>query len=239
VLVTGSSRGIGRAVAERFGAAGANVAVNHVGDGEVAAEVVGAIESAGGRAAIFEADVSDPGAVDRMVAAVEEELGPIDVLVSNAGVSSHVPFVDLSVDEWDRVLAVNLRGVFLSCRAVCPRMLDRGSGRVVNVASELGLVGAETLVHYCASKGGVIAMSKALAREMAPRVRVNVVAPGPIETELLTAYPDEYNDDTLEAIPLKRWGQPADVAATVCFLASDDASFYSGWVLSPNGGVVM
>jgi 3-oxoacyl-[acyl-carrier protein] reductase len=237
--VTGSSRGIGRAIAARFGAEGATVAVNHLGDDAQAAEVVKELESSGGVAAAFEADVSKAEDVERMADAVEARFGPIDVLVCNAGVSSHVPFVDLSVDEWDRVIAVNLRGVFLCCRAVCPRMVERGAGRVVNVASELGLVGAERLVHYCASKGGVIAMSKALAREMAPSVRVNVVAPGPIETELLTAYPDEYNDETLAQIPLARWGRPEDVAGTVCFLASDDASYYAGWVLSPNGGVVM
>jgi 3-oxoacyl-[acyl-carrier protein] reductase len=237
--VTGSSRGIGRAIAARFGAEGATVAVNHVGDDAQAASVVHEVESSGGVAAAFEADVSKAEDVERMVDAVETRFGPIDVLVCNAGVSSHVPFVDLSVDEWDRVIAVNLRGVFLCCRAVCPRMVERGAGRVVNVASELGLVGAERLVHYCASKGGVIAMSKALAREMAPSVRVNVVAPGPIETELLTAYADEYNDETLAQIPLARWGRPEDVAGTVCFLASDDASYYAGWVLSPNGGVVM
>jgi 3-oxoacyl-[acyl-carrier protein] reductase len=237
--VTGSSRGIGRAIAARFGTEGATVAVNHLGDDAQAADVVKELESSGGVAAAFEADVSKAEDVERMADAVEARFGPIDVLVCNAGVSSHVPFVDLSVDEWDRVIAVNLRGVFLCCRAVCPRMVERGAGRVVNVASELGLVGAERLVHYCASKGGVIAMSKALAREMAPSVRVNVVAPGPIETELLTAYPDEYNDETLAQIPLARWGRPEDVAGTVCFLASDDASYYAGWVLSPNGGVVM
>ena len=239
VLVTGASQGIGRAIAERFGAEGAHVAVNHFDDADEAAAVVDRITAGDGVAEAFEGDVSKPDAMTGMVAAVRKRFGEIDVLVNNAGVASHIRFVDLSVEEWDRVLGVNLRGVFLVSRAVVPHMVERGSGRVVNIASELGLVGAENVVHYCASKGGLIAMSKALARELAPAIRVNVVAPGPIETELLTAYPDEYNDDTLSQIPLGRWGQPEDIAATTCFLASDEASYYTGWVLSPNGGVVM
>jgi 3-oxoacyl-[acyl-carrier protein] reductase len=239
VVITGASRGIGRAIAERFGAEGARVAVNHFDDADEANSVIDGIRSAGGVATGFAGDVSDPGSVNRMIEAVRAEFGEIDVLINNAGVSSHVPFVDLSVEEWDRVLAVNLRGVFLAARAVVPHMLDRGTGQVINIASELGLVGAPRVVHYCASKGGVLAMTKALARELAPTIRVNAIAPGPIETELLTAYPDEYNDDTLSQIPLGRWGQPADIAGTAAFLASEDASYYTGWVLSPNGGVVM
>jgi len=238
VLVTGASRGIGRATAERFAAEGAAVVVNHLRDAEEADRVVTAIAAAGGIATAVEADVSDPDAVATMVAAARA-VGPIDVLVNNAGVSTHIPFLELSLEEFDRVLAVNLRGAFLCCRAVCPDMLARGAGCVVNVASELAFVGAPGLVHYSASKGGVLAMSKALARELAPSVRVNVVAPGPTETDMLMGHPDEYNDDKLQGIPLRRWGRPADMAATICFLASDDAAFYTGWALSPNGGVVM
>ena len=174
-----------------------------------------------------------------MVTRVTRDLGPIDVLVNNAGVSSNARIADLAVEEFDRVLAVNLRGTFLCCRAVCPAMARRGSGTVVNVASELGLTGGIGFAHYCASKGGVIAMSKALARELAPDVRVNVVAPGPTETEMLMSKAVEYNPEKLEAIPLRRWGRPDDIAATICFLASPDASYYTGWVLSPNGGTVM
>lgn len=239
VLVTGASRGIGRATSERFAAEGARVVVNHAGDGEQAERVVAGIEAAGGTATPVEADVSDPDAVAALVAAAEQRIGPIDVLVNNAGISTHIPFGELSVEDFDRVLSVNLRGPFLCCRAVCPGMLARGGGAVVNVASELAFVGAPGLVHYCASKGGVLAMSKALARELAPTVRVNVVAPGPTETDMLMGHADEYNADKLRDIPLGRWGRPADMAATICFLASGDASYYTGWALSPNGGVVM
>jgi 3-oxoacyl-[acyl-carrier protein] reductase len=239
ILVTGASRGIGRATARRFAAEGAQVVVNHAGDGEHAQGVVDAIEAGGGRAIHVDADVSDPDAVDVLVAAAVRRLGPIDVLVNNAGISTHIPFAELSVEAFDRVIAVNLRGTFLCCRAVCPGMLERGSGSVVNVASELAFVGAPGLVHYCASKGGIVAMSKALARELAPAVRVNVVAPGPTETEMLMGHEDEYNDAKLRDIPLQRWGRPDDIAGTICFLASEDASFYTGWSLSPNGGTVM
>ena len=142
--------------------------------------------------------------------------------------------------EWDNMMAVNLKSVFNTCRAVVPQMIEAGRGKIVNVASELGLVGAVSMTHYSASKGGVIAFSKALALRPSPAgVHVNVVAPGPIETPLLTDYPEEYKDETLATIPLGRWGQPDDVAATVHFVASDDADFYAGWVFSPNGGVVM
>lgn len=239
VLVTGASRGIGRATAERLAAEGARVVVNHPHDDDAARTVVAGISAAGGNATELAADVSDPGAVDQLVAAITERLGPIDVLVNNAGVSSQVPFVELSVAEFDRVVSVNLRGTFLCCRRICPDMVARGSGCVINIASELALVGGVGFVHYAASKGGIIALSKSLARELAPSVRINVVAPGPVATEMLTAHPDEFNDDKKSAILLQRWGRPDDVAATISFLASPEASFYTGWVLSPNGGTVM
>lgn len=238
--MTGSSRGIGSATAIRFASEGATVVINHFDDTEAAKQTAADIEEAGGAAMIVEADVSDPEQVAAMRAQVQELLRTPDVLVNNAGVASHIAFEDLDFDEWRRVLSVNLDGVFNCCRAFAPDMIKRGSGTIINIASELGLVGAVNLVHYSASKGGVISMTKALAKELAPRgIRVNIVAPGPIETEMLTPYPDEYNEETLAQIPAGRWGKPEDVAATVAFLASDDASFYAGWVLSPNGGVVM
>jgi 3-oxoacyl-[acyl-carrier protein] reductase len=138
------------------------------------------------------------------------------------------------------MIAINLKSVFTTCRVVVPSMIGAGYGKIINVASELGLIGAVAMTHYSAAKGGVIAFSKALARELSPQgVHVNVVAPGPIETPLLTDYPEEYNGQTLSLIPLGRWGRPDDVAATVHFVASDDADSYAGRVFSPNGGVVM
>lgn len=239
-LVTGASSGIGRATAARFGVEGARIVLNHHGQAEDAESVAETIRRTGGNPLVVEADVADGEAVAAMVHRVEDEVGEIDILVNNAGIASHVPFTELSEAEWDLVHAVNLKGVFNCCRAVVPTMVRRGRGKIINVASELGLVGAETLVHYCSSKGAVIAMSKALARELGPRgINVNAVAPGPTETPMLTSYPKEYNERTRLQIPLRRWGRPEDIAATICFLASEDASFYAGSVLSPNGGVVM
>jgi len=171
---------------------------------------------------------------------MKDAFGSPDIVVNNAAVTSHIPFLDLSEAEWNRVISVNLTGTFLVCRASIREMLKRGGGRIINIASDLGMVGAPMVGHYSASKGGVIALSKALAREFAPRgISVNVVAPGPIETEMLTAYPEEYNAETLATIPLGRWGTPDDVASTVAFVASQAASYYTGWIFSPNGGVVM
>jgi 3-oxoacyl-[acyl-carrier protein] reductase len=185
-------------------------------------------------------DVSSTAAVAAALGAAVTALGPVEVLVNNAGIGNHRPFVEITEDEWDEMMAINLKSVFNTCRVVVPGMVAAGRGKIVNVASELGLIGAVSMTHYSASKGGVIAFSKALAREMSPvGVHVNVVAPGPIETPLLTDYPEEYNDQTLALIPLGRWGRPDDVAATVHFVASADADFYAGWVFSPNGGVVM
>ena len=178
--------------------------------------------------------------VGHTLAAGQEALGPIDVLVNNAGISIHRRFVDMTEQEWDEMIDVNLKSVYNTCRAVVPTMQTLGRGKIVNVASELGLIGAASMVHYSASKGGVIAFTKALAHEHAPPgIHVNAVAPGPVETPLLTSCPDEYNDETLSRIPLGRWGRPEDVATTVRFVASEEASFYAGWVFSPNGGVVM
>jgi 3-oxoacyl-[acyl-carrier protein] reductase len=233
VLVTGAKQGIGRAIADRFLAEGARVAAI---DRSVPRRTAVRDE----RQHWYRVNVANAESVSNAVRDMLNEWGRVDVVVNNAGVTSHIPFVELSTREWERVIGVNLTGTFNVCRAVAPHMIERRQGSIVNIGSDLGLVGAATLVHYSASKGGVIAMSKALARELAPfSIRVNVVAPGPIETPMLVAYPDEYNDRTLATIPLGRWGRPDDVADSVLFAASTEASYYTGWVFSPNGGVVM
>ncbi len=238
-LVTGASSGIGAATAVALAAGGAAVAVNHCGQPEAATEVVARIRGTGARAYAVQADVSDGAQVATMVDDVAVHLGQIDILVNNAGVLSRSSCADLGEAEWDRVLGVNLKGTYLCCRQVIPQMTARGSGKIVNVASELGLTGEALLVAYCAAKGGVIAFTKALGRELIRQgVNVNAVAPGMTETPMLRANPITYNPDRERQIPAGRWAQPEEIAATICFLASSEANYYVGWVLSPNGGVV-
>jgi 3-oxoacyl-[acyl-carrier protein] reductase len=202
--------------------------------------VVAAAKAAGAGALAVAADVADTAATAAAVERVVAAFGRIDILVTSAGIAHHRLIADMTEAEWDRVIAVNLKGTFNAVKAAVPHMIRQKSGRIVTVASELGLIGRATMVHYCASKGGVIALTKALAREMAPHgINVNSVAPGPTETDMLKANPEEYRDDVKTQIPLGRWGQPADIARTVLFLVSEGGAYFAGQVLSPNGGVVM
>ncbi len=239
-LVTGAATGIGRAIALQFAAAGAAVGVNHFGRRAESEALVGEIGALDGRAVAVEADVRDATQVAAMVGAVEAGLGPVDVLVNNAGVIQERPFLELSEDDWDLVVDTDLKAVFLCCRAVLPGMVARGAGVVINVASELGFLGRERYAQYCAAKAGVIGLTKSLAREFAPHIRVNGIAPGPVDTPMLSL--EHMSPEWLEketAIPARRVGRPDEIAATALFLASDHARFYYGQMLSPNGGAWM
>jgi 3-oxoacyl-[acyl-carrier protein] reductase len=239
-VVTGGARGIGAAIARAFAAEGADVAIADVLDAAVAEPVLAAVRAAGGRALFVPCDVTDEGQVRAAVDRVESELGGIDVLVNDAGVVGQYAFEELTVAEYDRVMAVNLRGVFLWTRFAIPGMLARGSGSIINVASQLGQIGGAEMVHYSASKAGVIGLTKALAREVSTRgVRVNAIAPGPIETDMLASETREWIERKLAELPIGRFGQVEEVAGTAVFLASDDASYYVGQTLGPNGGDVM
>jgi 3-oxoacyl-[acyl-carrier protein] reductase len=239
-VVTGGARGIGRGIVAAFAAEGADVAVADVLPERDAAAVLSEVERAGRRALYVRTDVSREDEVRSTVDAVVGAFGRIDVLVNNAGVLSLSPVEEMPVEEWDRVLGINLRGTFLCCRHVLPHMLGRGEGRIVNVASQLGQIGAPELAHYSASKGGVIAFTKALAREVAARgVLVNAVAPGPISTGIMPAGSEEEDEALKNSLPIKRFGEVGEVAPTVVFLASDEASYYVGQTLGPNGGDVM
>jgi 3-oxoacyl-[acyl-carrier protein] reductase len=239
-LVTGAGSGIGRAVAERLASNGESVVVNDL-DEAMADEVVEGIEGSGGRAVAAPGDVSDERAVQDVVAKAKEGLGPPKILVNNAGFLQLVPFVELSVEDFDRMIAVHLRGTFLCTRAVLPEMLERGSGVVINIASQLAQIGAPDLCHYAAANAGIIGLTKSLAREVSAQgVRVNAVAPGPINTELVfDNLPEEWRENKAAELPLGRFGEPHEVAETVAFLASDAASLYVGQTLGPNSGDVM
>jgi 3-oxoacyl-[acyl-carrier protein] reductase len=239
-IVTGGARGIGGAIAAAFAAEGADVVIADVLGEDVAAPVRNAIEEAGRRALQVHTDVSDEAEVRAMVERAQEEFGDIDILVNNAGTFGQVFFHELTPQEWDRVVGVNLRGCFLCTRMVIPRMLERGYGKIINVASQLGQIGGTEMVHYSASKAGIIGFTKALAREVSSKgVHVNAIAPGPILTEMLAEETEEWANNKLSELPIGRFGEVHEVAPTAVFLASDDSSYYVGQTLGPNGGDVM
>jgi 3-oxoacyl-[acyl-carrier protein] reductase len=238
-LVTGASRGIGKGIAEALGTEGASVVVNYRTGSAGAEEVVASIQSLGQDAIAIQADVADEDDVKRMVQTVLDRFGRIDVLVSNAGILTQSHLVDMPTQMWDETIRTNLRSAFLCTRAVLPGMLAQQYGRIIYVASQLALKGAPDLVHYSASKAALIGMTRALAREVAPHVTVNAIAPGPIETDMLANITPEWKAMKLAELPLARFGRVSDVAPTAVFLASDAAAYYTGQVLGPNGGDVM
>lgn len=239
-VVTGGASGIGRGIALGFAAEGADVAIIDIATESVARSALSAVSGIGGRATYERADVSLESDVRRAVGAIVESYGRIDVLVNNAGIARQTPVAEMDVSEWDEILGVNLRGVFLCTRFVLPGMIQRGSGRIINMASQLGQIGGRSMAHYSASKAGVIGFTKALAREVAPRgILVNAIAPGPIETDALAHDSEEWKRAKLAEIPLGRFGAVSEVVPTAVFLASDDSTYYVGQTLGPNGGDVM
>ena len=241
VLITGAATGIGRATALLFAQAGARVVVNHLRQDAEAASLVQAIEAASGQATAISADVSQAAEVQRLVDGALAAFGAVDVLVNNAGIIQEKAFLDTTEAEWDQMLGTDLKSVFLMCRAVLPGMVARGGGAIVNIASDLGILGRERYAPYCAAKAGVIGLTRSLAREFAPHhIRVNAIAPGPVATAMVSL--DHMSAEWVEkelAIPQHRLGAPEEIAASALFLASDLSRFYCGQVLGPNGGSVM
>ncbi len=235
-IVTGAGQGIGQAIARKLAAEGAIVVVTDLDE-------AGAIQTADALtgAVAIRADVSDRQAVQAMADRVVQQFGRVDVLVNNAGWDKASPFVDSDPADWDRAIAINLYGVLHTCKAVLPLMAARGGGAVVNLGSDAGRVGSSGEAVYSAAKGGVIAFTKSLAREMARhQVRVNCVCPGPTDTALFASFAGPKLREALtKAIPFRRLGQPADVANVVAFLASDEASFVTGQTVSVSGGLTM
>lgn len=239
VLITGAASGIGLAIAERFARDGERVVLVDLDEAK-AEDAAASIRAAGGTAIAIRADISDEAAVAAAVGVAEAAFGPVEVLVNNAGHVHQARFEELAVADFDRMFAVHVRGTFLMTKAVLPGMLERREGIVVNMASQLGQIGGVELVHYSAAKAAIIGMTKALAREVAARgVRVNAVAPGPINTPLVRALSEDWQATKRAGLPLGRFGEPEDVAGTVAFLASPEAAIYAGQTLGPNSGDVM
>ncbi|MGE0443844.1 MAG: 3-oxoacyl-ACP reductase FabG [Vicinamibacterales bacterium] len=237
-IVTGASRGIGKAIASALAAQGATVVCAARADNAAAAAAE--IAAAGGRAEAATVDVSDTASIDALVAGVLERHGRIDILVNNAGVARDQLMLRMKRDDWDQVIATNLTSAFGTVQAVLKPMVKQRGGRIISISSVVGQSGNAGQANYAASKAGLIGFSKAVAREVASRnITVNVVAPGLVETDMTRAMTEKAQGDWAAQIPLGRTGTPADIAAAVCFLAADEASYITGQVLAVNGGMYM
>ncbi len=238
-LVTGGAKGIGAEICRHLAKMGYNIAINY-NSSETEAFALKHELSAICNAEIFKADVSSAEEVELMFAAVEDTMGSVDLLVNNAGIAQQALFTDITDEMWQRMIGVNLTGVFNCCKNALPDMVKRHSGNIINVTSMWGQVGASMEVHYSAAKAGVIGLTKALAKEVGlSGIRVNAVAPGVISTDMLASFTNEDMVMLKEETPLNRIGTVEDVAKAVCFLASEDSSFITGQVISVNGGFVI
>ena len=239
-LVTGGSRGIGRAVAIELAKEGAAVAINYAGNKAAAEEVQSIITQMGGKAMIIQADVSDEKSAMQMVEEVIAQLGGIDILVNNAGITRDGLFIRMKEEDWNAVINTNLTGIFNCTKVAAKYMMKKRSGRIINMSSVSGIMGNAGQTNYAAAKAGVIGFTKSLAREMASRaITVNAVAPGFIATDMTAAMPEKAQEHVLTSIPLGKMGKPEDIANAVLFLASDKASYITGQVIHVDGGMVM
>lgn len=237
-LVTGGSRGIGRAVALKLAQYGADVAVNYSGSREKAEQTAEEIRALGRRAVVVQADVSKKEDCERMFREVSEALGTVDILVNNAGITRDNLAVRMSEEEFDSVIDTNLKGAFFCMKLAGTAMMKKRYGRIISLSSISGIRGNAGQINYCAAKAGVVGMTKCLAKELASRgVTVNAVAPGYIDTDMTAVLPEKVKEAVLAQIPLKRMGRPEDIAEAVAFLASDRASYITGQVLMVDGGM--
>ncbi|MCK6256978.1 3-oxoacyl-[acyl-carrier-protein] reductase [Fictibacillus sp. KIGAM418] len=239
-IVTGASRGIGRAIALELAKNGAKVAVNYAGSEAKAQEVVDEIRSMGQDAIAVQANVADSESVSAMVKTVIEEFGALDILVNNAGITRDNLIMRMKEDEWDAVLDTNLKGVFLCTKAVTRQMMKQRKGRIINISSIVGVSGNPGQANYVAAKAGVIGLTKSTAKELASRnITVNAVAPGFIDTDMTHVLEENVKGEMLKAIPLARFGSTEDISSLVTFLASDSSSYITGQTIHVDGGMVM
>ena len=237
-LITGASRGIGKEIALTLSSYGATVIINYNGSKERAGEVLSEITKNQGNAIVYQADVSDFEAVKKMVSDIKEQFGTIDIVVNNAGITRDNLILRMSEDEFDDVLSVNLKGVFNCVRNVSPLMLKKRYGKIINISSIVGIRGNAGQINYSASKAGVIGLTKSLAKELGSRgITVNAVAPGYVNTDMTQDLKDEWKDQIKEQVPLKKFGEVADIAQTVAFLASDYSSYITGQTIQVDGGL--
>lgn len=239
-LVTGASRGIGREIALELAREGAKVVVNYSGSEAKANEVVDEIKSTGREAVAIQCNVADSDSVQAMVKETISQFGALDILVNNAGITKDNLLMRMKENEWDDVININLKGVFLCTKAVTRQMMKQRSGRIINISSIVGVSGNPGQANYVAAKSGVIGLTKTAAKELAPRgITVNAIAPGFISTDMTDQLPEDVRNEMLKQIPLNRFGDPKDIARVVSFIASESSSYMTGQTLHIDGGMVM
>ncbi|MDF2545741.1 MAG: 3-oxoacyl-[acyl-carrier-protein] reductase [Anaerosolibacter sp.] len=239
-VVTGGSRGIGRAIVLKLAEMGANIVVNYTSSPQKAEEVVALVKEMGREAIAIQANVSDSDAIQKMMQEVEEKFSTIDILINNAGITKDTLLMKMKDEDWDQVMDINLKGTFNCTKAVTRKMMKQRSGKIVNLASVVGVMGNAGQANYAASKAGIIGFTKSVAKELATRgINVNAVAPGFIQTEMTDILSDEVKEAMMANIPMKQLGTPEDVANVIAFLCSDDAKYITGQVLHVDGGMVM
>lgn len=239
-IVTGASRGIGKAIALMLAKAGANLVINYAGNKTLADEVAEQARKMGSEVLVIQADVSDSKQVDELISTTISHFGKLDILVNNAGITRDNVIMRMKESDWDLVLDTNLKSVFLLSKAVSRQMMKQRAGRIINITSVVGVVGNPGQANYVAAKSGVIGLTKTLAKELAPRgITVNAIAPGFIETDMTEGLGEEIKSQLLTQIPLSRLGKPDDIAMAVKFLATDEAAYITGQVINVDGGMVM